>query len=60
MAEIRNDRILGDSDYRRAQREVRRLTEENGDLLQRLAAASREIERLRALVVELKKTRRVI
>ena len=60
MAETRDDRTLGDSEYRRVQREVRRLTEENGDLLQRLAAASREIERLRALVIELKKTRRVV
>ena len=60
MSEIREDRTLGDGDYRRVQREVRRLTEENGDLLQRLAAASREIERLRALVIDLKKTRRLV
>ena len=60
MAETRDDRTLEGSDYSRVQREVRRLTEENGELLQRLAAASREIERLRALVIELKKIGRVV
>jgi len=42
----------------RVEREVQRLTLENGDLLQRLAAASREIERLRTMVSDLKKSRR--
>jgi hypothetical protein len=40
------------------QREVRRLIEENGELLQRLATASREIERLQTKVVELSRQRR--
>ena len=40
------------------EREVQRLIEENGALLQLLAAASLEIERLQAKVIELSHTRR--
>jgi len=49
-----------EAEVRRLPLELERLMEENGDLLHRLAAAYREIERLQARVTELTKQRRNI